>query len=294
MENRKRKRRKKQWVLSSVESFEIDEDGLTPSYTALVSTMGVVILSLYFVEQGLRQFLISIQDAHPVLQSDYNRDVAARHIGVNAFSCFVVAVFGWKARHLIYKEFSAKVPHNRVYLYDPQAARIMLYFAAFQIKNFFDSLKWNEGPEFLMHHVLAAGSSLGGLVPHPTFHFYAIFYMGISEFSTAVLSLLANFDDVHGAKGLGDAFPLVKAILGGFFVVLFISIRVFAWSILTYRYFSDVWTIQRHRNDIDYQRRNTFIRWNSVSLGLVTLLQIVWLFEVLKVCQLEMAKLGML
>ena len=61
MENRKRKRRKKQWVLSSVESFEIDEEGLTPSYTALMSTMGVVILSLYFVEQGLRQFLISIQ-----------------------------------------------------------------------------------------------------------------------------------------------------------------------------------------------------------------------------------------
>ena len=61
MENRKRKRRKKQWVLSSVESFEIDEEGFTPSYTALMSTMGVVILSLYFVEQGLRQFLISIQ-----------------------------------------------------------------------------------------------------------------------------------------------------------------------------------------------------------------------------------------
>lgn len=61
MENRKRKRCKKQWVLSSVESFEIDEEGLTPSYTALMSTMGVVILSLYFVEQGLRQFLISIQ-----------------------------------------------------------------------------------------------------------------------------------------------------------------------------------------------------------------------------------------
>ena len=227
-----------------------------------------------------------------MLQDEINRDILARHIGVDAFCCFVASFLGWKARHVLYREFHSKAPDNRLYQYDPQAARIMLYFVAFQLKNFADSWKWNDGPEFLAHHILAAASAGGGLLPLPTFQFYAVFYMGLSEFSTAILCLLANFDDDHGVVGLGDAFPNAKAVLGAMFAFLFLLIRVIAWSIFTYKYYQDIRIISK--SDSKYQARRHFIRFNNFSLGLVTVLQLVWLFEVLRVCKLEMTKLGIL
>jgi len=216
----------------------------------------------------------------------------ARHIGVNAFSCFIVAYLGWKARNILYREFYSKAPENRLYQYEPQSAQILLYFAAFQIKNFFDSWNWNEGPEFLAHHILAGGSALGAIVWYPSFHFYSVFYMGLSEFSTAILSLLASFDDDHGVVGLGDAFPKCKMVLGGFFAVLFVLIRVVAWSAFTYKYYQDISIVSK--SDSKYQCRRYFIWFNNISLGLVTILQIVWTYEVFRVMKLEMEKLGIL
>jgi hypothetical protein len=60
-------------------------------------------------------------------------------------------------------------------------------------------------------------------------HTYALFYMGISEISTSVLVILANFDDVHGVKGLADAFPTLKIACAVAFVVAFITCRIVMW-----------------------------------------------------------------
>jgi hypothetical protein len=42
------------------------------------------------------------------------------------------------------------------------------------------------------------------------FLFYATFFLGLLEVSTAILCVLANFDDEYGVKGLRDALPMVK------------------------------------------------------------------------------------
>ena len=43
---------------------------------------------------------------------------------------------------------------NRLFGYHPAAARLILYFLAYQIKNTFDTIVWNDGVEFILHHVL--------------------------------------------------------------------------------------------------------------------------------------------
>ena len=83
-------------------------------------------------------------------------------------------------------------------------------------------------PQFIIHHVLAGTAAWGSMYPGCG-HTYALFYMGISEISTSVLVILANFDDVHGVKGLADAFPTLKIACAVAFVVAFITCRIVMW-----------------------------------------------------------------
>jgi hypothetical protein len=47
---------------------------------------------------------------------------------------------------------------GRMYTYQPEAARICLFFFAYQIKNTYDTIVWNDGPEFIAHHILTLGT----------------------------------------------------------------------------------------------------------------------------------------
>lgn len=70
-------------------------------------------------------------------------------------------------------------------------------------------------------------------------HFYALFYMGVSELSTAILCLLANFDEKYGVSGLEEVFPKTKIFLGALFVISFIICRVIMWPFVTYHFSKD-------------------------------------------------------
>lgn len=112
--------------------------------------------------------------------------------------------------------------------YVPQGQRILTIFLAYQVKNLYDSFVWNDGPEFIAHHILAGSASWGGMYPGIG-NTYGIFFMGISEVSTMVLVILANFDDELGVKGLAEAFPNLRVIFAGGFVVAFIACRIVMW-----------------------------------------------------------------
>jgi hypothetical protein len=237
---------------------------------------------------------------HPLLDNETNRNILARHIGVDALSCFVVAILGYQARHIVQdmvdavlKRKSNAMPvayENRMFMYQPEAARITLFFFAYQIKNTYDTIVWNDGIEFIMHHVLTLFTAWGALVQGSA-HFYVPFYFGVSEVSTAVLCLLANFDDVHGVPGLAAAFPLGKAVLGGVFAVLFIICRVFMWSTVSYYYCRDAWNVLSG-SDPRLQGRKAWFRFTFVSLALLSLLQIIWLAEIFRIGKMELEKMG--
>jgi hypothetical protein len=236
-----------------------------------------------------------------LLEDETNRNILARHIGVDSFSCFVIAYLGWKARHIVQEMIDAvvwrkksmpKAYENRMFKYHPEACRICLYFLAYQVKNTIDTVIWNDGPEFIAHHVLTLFTAYGALIPGSA-HFYAPFYLGFSELSTAVLCLLANFDDVHGVIGLADAFPMGKVVSGVLFAVIFFICRVVMWSSVSYYYVQDAWNALSG-NDPRLVGRKTYVRFTLVSLSLLTLLQIVWFGEILRKGKEELEIMGFL
>jgi TLC domain len=247
-------------------------------------------------------FFLSIQDSHPVFEDETHRNILARHVGVDAFSCFVVAALGYQARHIVQdlvdaalgrKQNAMPVAYEqRMFTYQPEAARITLFFFAYQVKNTYDTIVWNDGIEFILHHILTLFTAWGALAQGSA-HFYVPFYFGVSEVSTAVLCLLANFDDVHGVPGMADAFPVAKAVLGGIFAVLFVICRVFMWSTVSYYYCRDAWNALSG-SDPRLKGRVAWLRFTFVSLALLSLLQIIWLAEIARVGKMELEKLGLL
>merc|ERR1712157_390845 len=96
----------------------------------------------------------------------------------------------------------------------------------------------------------------------------------------------------HGVEGLADAFPTTKLVLGGIFAISFVYIRIYLWMKLTVNYyFPDVRHIlsrQKHPGSILLtDDKKKFLYLNSISLGIITLLQIVWLFEIFRIIKKE-------
>jgi len=260
-----------------------------------------VFFMLIFIEYNLKQLLEYFQHLHPLLENATNRGILARHVGVDAFSCFVVAILGWKASYINQDMIDAALGRkpsltvafeNRVFKYYPEAVRISLFFFAYQVKNTYDTIVWNDGPEFIAHHILTLFTAWGALVPGSC-HYYAMFYFGVSEISTGVLCLLANFDDIHGVPGLAAAFPLGKMVLGGLFAVLFVICRVLMWSTVSYYYCRDAWNALKS-NDPRLEGRRTWLRYTFVSLSLLSVLQIIWLGEIIRIGHEELKLAGFL
>jgi len=286
-------------VMFSIESFS-GHNGV-PDFMSQMITGSVVILVLVSIEMSLRQVFSAIKDIHPVLENETNRQILARHIGIDAFSCFTVAFLGLKARHVVQDLADATIGgernampvayEGRMFTYYPEAQRITLFFVAFQLKNTYDTLVWNDGALFVAHHILTLLTTWGAIQGFG--HFYIVFYFGISEISTGVLCLLANFDDEHGAVGLADAFPMIKIVIGGLFATLFVICRVFMWSTFSYYYCRDAWKVIKG-SDPRAEGHKLWWCYTFVSLSLLSILQIIWLGEIVKIGKEELEKLGML
>jgi len=285
--------------LFSLESYS-GHNGV-PNTTLQLRTVAAIILILFIIEFSLRQFFNSIREWHPVLEDETNRKVLARHIGVDAFSCFVVAYLGWEARHVVQDLIDATIGRKknampvayegRMFTYHPEGQRVALFFASYQLKNTYDTIIWNDGLLFIVHHFFTLFTTWGAL--HGNGHFYVLFYFGVSEISTGVLSLLANFDDEYGVVGLADAFPIIKICFGGLFTVLFIICRVFMWSTISYYYCRDAWNVVKG-SDPRAEGYKTWYRFTFLSLSILSVLQIIWLADIVRIGKEELEKLGIL
>ena len=125
-----------------------------------------------------------------------------------------------------------------------------------------------------MHHIVCIFVAIGAM--HPFLHLYGIFYFGISEISTALVSGLACFDEQHGVPELGQYFPKCKVAIGVSFATLFVLIRALIWPYLAHYVTQDCLSIladgSAHSPTVVY----AFLG----CLCALTLLQFVWLFEI--------------
>lgn len=259
-----------------------------------------------------------------ILEDATNRHILARHLGVDALSCFFCAYFGWQGRkiweNLLFAAFdfsgkkssgaekekkkdgkndvSSYMPRagymDRMFSYHPIGYQCSIFFFWYQVKNLFDTIAWNDGPVYIAHHVLSMLTALGGMYPGCA-HLYALFFFGLSEVSTGVLCVLANFDDDHGVKGLGDALPDVKVVLGISFAILFIICRCILWPIFSYYFVRDIQdAFNAPQIDPRTEERRYWFYWFRTSLTSLSVLQIAWLGEIFFTLHSELTRMGYL
>jgi hypothetical protein len=289
-------------LMVSLDSFS-GKDGGPPSFASCAITSLAIIAFLTTMEMSMRHLLVSYQASHPILENETNRNILARHVAVDVLACAIVFGMGWSSRHLCAGVTDAvffgkpnAMPdaghETRLFTYHPAGFRVSLFFFAYQIKNLYDTIAWNDGPEFIFHHCFSILTAYGAMVPGCG-HVYTIFFFGMCEISTGVLCLLANFDDEHGVPGLGAAFPTAKVVLGGVFAVLFIVCRVVLWPVFS-RYFAGDCLLALKGDDERTKPRRVWLRFFLVSLTGLSILQIAWLGEIFRHGKEELVKAGLM
>lgn len=254
-----------------------------------------IILFLAAFEQLLRVIITTyFSDYHPVMELERHRHILARHIAVDGFSCAFVACVGYQNRHALKHLLTLKREqddkcHERVFGYQPAGHYVLLYFFSYQMKNMYDTIVWKDGIVFVLHHILAGGAAWLGMYPGVA-GLYAIFFMGISEISTSILCLLANFDPDLGIVGLEEAFPNTRLVLASIFVVTFIICRIILWPLFSWHFLQDALKVWKTvgKNDKEKKFAIQFIATSCVGLSF---LQVIWLGEIVLIGREEVYKL---
>lgn len=274
-----------------------------PPVSSTLATASVMILALAVTEHLTRALLLSFKDSHDILQNETNRFILARHLGVDTLSCFICAYMGWANRSPFLtnvlkaamgdaKAFPANAAEHRGYSYAPSSFYLSTFFLAYQLKNMADTIVWNDGPEYIFHHVLSLSVCWGALYPGFCLE-YATFFFGISEVSTGILCILANFDDDHGVVGLGDAFPITKVVIGVVFVIFFILCRAILWPILSYYFARDALACLKGNNP-EVEKRRFVIKMHGFCLVGLSALQLSWLVLIYFMAIKEFKAIGLL
>jgi len=257
-------------------------------------------VAFFFVTEGLCRYVLdNCQDFHPLIEIEQNRRILARHIGVDALGCFIVAYLGIKNGYICKAFYETALQgknslpaaafDQRMFTYHPAAQQIALVFTMYQVKNTYDTIVFNDGPEFIFHHCLALVASWAGMYPGVG-HEYVIFFFGMSEISTAILCLLANFDDEHGVVGLGDAFPVTKVAVGAVFVVFFILCRVIMWPYFSYHFVRDSMNAIQSKTKMSEERK-VWLRILMTALSGLSVLQVLWLGQIFIIGKEEISKI---
>lgn len=291
-------------LLLSLDSCS-SEDEHPPQRPSILLSGVAILCFLVSTEQFCRFAFWSIRGWHPILEDETSRQILARHFGVDVTSLFLLALMGWQARHIISDvtdewllgkkgSVAAAGYMNRLYKVHPESIRIGLFFFWYQAKNFYDTIVWNDGPEFIFHHVLSLVTAWVCLGPFFV-HYYAVFYLALCEVSTCILCVLANFDDKHGVPNLGDFFPITKIVVAVLFVTSFIFCRCIAWPIFAYYFLQDTRLAFAQPDDPRLTpSRKYWLSFLCVSLISLSILQIAWLGQIFIMAKLELEKTGFL
>jgi hypothetical protein len=171
--------------------------------------------------------------------------------------------------------FIPQTAHDRLYDYDPAFQRLSVVMFAFQWKNLLDSVFFDDGLIFVVHHAVVIVVSLFAL--HPFSHLYGSFFFGVSEVSTTVLAVVALFDAEHGVEELEWDFPVTRLVIGGLFAVSFLVVRGLLWPYLTYFYCRDGLRILESDPDI---HSRFLVKVFMGGLLTLSVMQVIWLGQI--------------
>lgn len=273
-----------------------------PDSNSTLLTVSIKVLFLFALEHLVRLAIQKHSHIDPILHVERNRHILARHLAVDFGSLAICCYIALKNRHAVCGELitymkargksdsmSDEGSERRVFQYHPSSQQLLCWFFAYQAKNMYDTIYWNDGIEFVIHHIFAGAAAWGGMFPGCC-HFYTIFYMGLSEISTAILCLLANFDDQFGVVGLEQVFPKTRVVLGALFVASFIVCRCIMWPIVTHHFFKDTSKALESKHPLAAGRRNFLHLLRFCCFGL-SVIQLVFVAMIVQIGKEELTKL---
>ena len=120
-----------------------------PPISSCLATGAFGLLVLVVLEQSLRYILtVHGPQWHDLLQVEVHRQILARHLAVDAFSCAGVAWLGWLGRAAWWPVLERRIPvagwEDRLFKFQPDGYRLSLFFFTFQTKNMIDTIIWND------------------------------------------------------------------------------------------------------------------------------------------------------
>jgi hypothetical protein len=159
-----------------------------PTLYATLATVVFYVALLFLIEHGTKIVLRHYASHIPILnESPHNVGILARHLSVDFLSLLVCAYIAISNRHVcseIIHHFlismgkkkekqSSSLEHNtsttmimhesgyeeRIFKYHPGAQRLITFFLVYQVKNLYDTLYWNDGIEFVLHHLFAGAAA---------------------------------------------------------------------------------------------------------------------------------------
>ncbi len=257
-----------------------------PSKKSVCLTIAVLVTFLVLSEL-LHRYAIGLflMDYHPLFAVEKHRNVLARHIGVDSFACLIISFIAYINRHLLHDVWTFKrssdpqKAYDRIHTYHPEAHRVLMFFIAYLVKGTYDAMHWDTTGVMTTHHIVSMAVAWFGMYPGVA-QMYGIFFMGISEFSTCVLCLLANFNPEKGIVGLDELLPNTKIVLGVLFAVTFLFFRVYLWMLFTYHFLLDSLIVLRRNTAKETRTLKSALRMMVFSCVALTFLQVFWLSKI--------------
>ncbi len=153
-----------------------------PTIYATLATVAFYVALLFLIEHGTKTALRRHASHISILnESPHNVGILARHLSVDFLSLLVCAHVAISNRHVcgeIIHHFlisvgkmkssepnaSTIIMHEseyeeRIFKYHPGAQRLITFFLVYQVKNLYDTLYWNDGIEFVLHHLFAGAAA---------------------------------------------------------------------------------------------------------------------------------------
>merc|ERR1712157_593049 len=149
----------------------------------------------------------------------------------------------------------------------------------FQVWDF--AISWFV-PEFctiimMCHHALA-GLVCFYSIHWQFLHYYGVFFLGLTEFSTIFLCVL-DFSRFFPPSSSSGPYSLLVSIAGPFFVIMFFFFRVLLWWKVSYQLWLDVHSVVKSGSAKRYRPNKVYVLYvYLVSNLLLGGLQLYWFF----------------
>ena len=154
-----------------------------PNLYATLATITFYVALLFLIEHITKTLLRHYASHIPILnESPYNVAILARHLSVDFLSLLICAYIAISNRHVcseIIHHFLLSIGRRkttssslsledsmhesgideRIFKYHPGAQRLITFFVVYQVKNLYDTLYWNDGIEFVLHHLFAGAAA---------------------------------------------------------------------------------------------------------------------------------------